>query len=59
MGEVKLRLSILPRRGGEGEKTRADGAGIGEAEAGIKARAAGGGIDRREDKPALLVADQG
>ena len=36
-GEVEQRLSILLRRGGKGEKMRADGAGIGEAEAGIEA----------------------
>jgi hypothetical protein len=57
--EVEKGFDIPLGRGGKGEKVRADGAGIGEAEAGEEAFADARRIDRGDEEPALLVADQG
>ena len=58
-GEIEQSVLILLRRGGKGEESGADGARIGEAEAQIETLAETCRIDRGEDEPALLVADEG
>ena len=58
-GEIEQSVLILLRRGGKGEESGADGARIGEAEARIETLAETCRIDRGEDEPALLVADEG
>ena len=58
-GEIEQSVLILLRRGGKGEESGTDGARIGEAEAGEEALADACRIDRGEDEPALLVADEG
>ena len=58
-GEVEKGIGIFLGRGGKGEEMRADGAGIGEAEAGKETFTDACRIDRGEQEPALLVADNG
>jgi hypothetical protein len=58
-GEVEKGIFILLGRGGKGEKSGTDGAGIGEAEAGKETLADATRIDRGEQEPALLAADKG
>jgi len=58
-GEVEKGIFILLGRGRKGEKTRTDGAGIGEAEAGEETFADACRIDRRESEPAFRVAYKG
>jgi len=58
-GEVEKGVFILFGRGRQGEKMGADGAGIGEAEAGEETFAETCRIDRSEQESALLGADNG
>lgn len=58
-GERKKRVFILLGRGGEGEKMRANGAGIGETKTGGKTFADASRIDGGEHKSAILAADKG
>jgi len=58
LGEHHQAPGILVKLCWRGEEQRADGTRIGEAKTGIEALARGGGVDRREDKPALLAADE-
>jgi len=58
-GEIEESLFILVGRGRKSEKPGTDGAGIDETEAGEQTLADAGRIDRSDDEPALLVADQG
>ena len=57
-GKREQACGIFLRFGRRGEKLRSDGAGVGEAHAGREAFAHGGGIERGEQEPAILAADQ-
>ena len=58
-GEIAKGLLILLGRGGQREKARTDGAGIGKAETGGETFALACGIERGNEKSPLFVADQG
>ena len=57
-GEIAKRRFVLLGRCGQREKARTDGAGIGKAKTGGKAFARARLVERGDEQPPLLVADQ-